>query len=242
VYSVEPVGSTVYLGGTFTSVGGFAQSKLAAVNASDGKPVTAFKPSVQEGGVRDLHSGHGRLYVAGSFAKMGGDEKYGKLGAVNPATGAVDTSFVSKVLYVLLIREVVVAGERVYAALDGHGGEIRAFTRTGATLWYQAVDGGMQTVEVWGDTVIGGGHFDKACLNNQAGPRGECLDGVRANRGKLLAVDMNGRLLDWNPNANGIVGAWDATAHPSGSNLAVGGAFTTFGGGAHEQKRLAVFE
>jgi hypothetical protein len=240
VYSIEPAGSTVYLGGTFSSVGGFAQPALAAVNAGDGKPVTSFTPSVTEGAVRDLQSGHGRLYVAGSFSVMGGEKKYGKLGAVNLATGAVDPSFVSKVY--VLTREVVVTGDRVYAALDGRGGEIRAFTTTGATLWYQAVDGGMQTVEVWGNTVIGGGHFDKACVTNHAGPLGECVDGVRAERGKLLAVDLNGRLLDWDPSANGVVGAWDAAAHPSGSSLAVGGAFTTFGAGTHEQKRLAVFE
>lgn len=240
VYSIEPVGSTVYLGGTFLSVGGFAQPALAAVSAVNGAPVTTFKPTVAEGAVRDLQYGHDRLYVAGAFGTMGGDKKYGKLGAVNPSTGAVDTSFVSKVY--VLTREVEVAGDRVYAALDGRGGEIRAFTRAGETLWYQAVDGGMQTVEVWGSTVIGGGHFDKACVTNHAGPLGQCVDGVRAERGKLLAVDMNGKLLDWNPAANGVVGAWDATAHPSGTNLTVGGSFTTFGGGTQEQKRLAVFD
>lgn len=240
VYTIEPVGSTVYLGGTFTSVGGFAQPTLAAVNAGDGKPVTSFRPALTEGGVRDVQSGHGRLYVAGSFETLGGNEKYGKLGAVNLTTGAVDTSFVSNVH--VLTREVEVAGDRVYAALDGRGGEIRAFTESGTTLWYQAVDGGMQSVEVWGSTVIGGGHFDRACVTNHAGPLGECIDGVRAERGKLLAVDMNGRLLDWNPGANGIVGAWDVTAHPSGSNLTVGGSFTTFAGGTHLQKRLAIFD
>lgn len=240
VYSIEPVGSTVYLGGTFQSVGGFAQRALAAVSASTGAPVTGFTPTVAEGAVRDLQFGHDRLYVAGAFSMIGGDKKYGKLGAVNPTTGAVDTAFVSKVY--VLTREVEVAGDRVYAALDGRGGEIRAFTRSGETLWYQAVDGGMQTVEVWGDSVIGGGHFDKACVNNHAGPLGQCMDGVRAERGKLLAVDMNGNLLPWNPGANGVVGAWDATAHPSGTNLAVGGSFTTFAGGTQVQKRLAVFD
>ncbi|HEX2143906.1 MAG TPA: hypothetical protein VHG10_05285 [Glycomyces sp.] len=240
VYSIEPVGSTVYLGGSFLTMGGFAQPALAAVNAADGKTITGFAPKVAEGAVRDLQYGHGRLYVAGAFSMLGGDKKYGKLGAVDATTGAVDTSFVSKVY--VLTREVVVAGERVYAALDGRGGEIRAFTTSGETLWYQAVDGGMQTVEVWGSTIIGGGHFDKACVTNHAGPLGQCVDGVRAERGKLLAVDMNGMLLDWNPGANGVVGAWDATAHPSGANLAVGGSFTTFGGGTQEQKRLAVFD
>ncbi|THV31329.1 hypothetical protein [Glycomyces paridis] len=239
VYSIEPVGDKVYLGGTFASVGGFAQRALAAVNATDGKPVTGFTPSITEGAVRDLQSGHGRLYVAGSFPTLGGDKKYGKLGAVNPASGAVDTGFVSKVY--VLTREVVVDGDRVYAALDGRGGEIRAFTSTGETLWYQAVDGGMQTVEVWGGMVIGGGHFDKACVTNHAGPLGQCVDGVKAERGKLLAVDMNGKLLAWNPGANGIVGAWDATAHPSDESLSVGGSFTTFGGGTVVQRRFAVF-
>jgi hypothetical protein len=240
VYSIEPVGSTVYLGGTFLTVGGFAQRALAAVSAVDGAPVTTFKPSVAEGAVRDLQYGHDRLYLAGAFATIAGEKKYGKLGAVDPSTGAVDTGFESKVY--VLTREVVVAGDRVYAALDGRGGEIRAFSTTGETLWYQAVDGGMQTVEVWGTTVIGGGHFDKACVNNHAGPLGQCVDGVRAQRGKLLAVDMNGKLLDWNPAANGVVGAWDATANPSGANLTVGGSFTTFGGGTQIQKRLAVFD
>lgn len=240
VYAIEPVGSTVYLGGTFLSVGGSAQPTLAAVNSTDGKVITGFTPKVAEGAVRDLQYGHDRLYVAGAFSMIDGDKKYGKLGAVNPSSGAVDPSFVSKVY--VLTRKVVVAGDRVYAALDGRGGEIRAFTATGATLWYQATDGGMQTVEVWGNTVIGGGHFDKACVTNHAGPQGQCVDGVRAARGKLLAVDMNGKLLDWNPGANGIIGAWDATAHPSGTNLAVGGSFTTFGGGVLEQKRLAVFD
>lgn len=240
VYAIEPVGSTVYLGGSFLSVGGFAQPALAAVSAVDAAPVTGFTPKVAEGAVRDLQYGHDRLYVAGAFGTMGGDKKYGKFGAVNPASGAVDTSFVSKVY--VLTREIVVAGDRVYVALDGRGGEIRAFATSGETLWYQAVDGGMQTVEVWGNTVIGGGHFDKACVSNHAGPQGQCVDGVRAERGKLLAVDMNGKLLDWNPAANGVVGAWDATANPSGTNLTVGGSFTTFGGGTQVQKRLAVFD
>lgn len=239
VYAIEPAGSTVYLGGNFASVGGFGQRALAAVSAEDGSPVTSFTPDIPTGAVRDLQPGHGRLYVSGSFSTLGGEKKYGKLGAVDPETGAVDTSFESKVF--VLTRQVVVSGDRVYAALDGRGGEIRAFTTTGETLWYQAADGGMQTVEVWGDVVIGGGHFDEACVSNHAGPRGECVDGIRAHRGKLLAVDLDGTLLPWNPGANGVIGAWDATAHPSGANLTVGGSFTTFGGGMVEQKRFAVF-
>ncbi|THV43507.1 hypothetical protein [Glycomyces buryatensis] len=240
VYSIEPVGDTVYLGGTFAKVGRFEQARLAAVTASDGTPLTGFVPRVQQGAVRDLQLGHDRLYAAGAFSMMEDEKKYGKLAAVDLDSGAVDRSFESKVY--VLTREVAVAGERVFAALDGRGGEIRAFERSGETAWYQAVDGGMQSVAVWGDVVIGGGHFDKACVTNHAGPNGECVDGVRAPRGKLLAVDSNGKLLPWNPNANGVIGVWDVTTHPQGANLTAGGTFTTFGGGAIEQKRLAVFD
>ncbi|WP_162145917.1 PQQ-binding-like beta-propeller repeat protein [Glycomyces tenuis] len=240
VFAVEPAGDRVYLGGRFATVGGHAQPYLAAVSASDGAPVTSFAPRVQEGAVRDIASGHGRLYASGGFGSVEDEKQFGKLAAFDPESGAVDRSFQASVY--VLTRQVVVDGDRLYAALDGRGGEVRAFDTSGEALWYQAADGGMQAVTVWGDTIIGGGHFDKACDTNHAGPNGECVDGVKAPRGKLLAVDENGKLLPWNPNANGIIGVWDLKVHPSGTGLAVAGAFTTFGGGSMEQRHLALFE
>lgn len=240
VFAVEPVGDRVYLGGQFASVGGHRQSHLAAVNATDGAPDTSFAPRVQEGSVRDIEAGHGRLYASGAFTYAEGEKRFGKLAAFDPASGAVDRTFQATVY--VLTRQIVVSGERLYGALDGRGGEIRAFDRSGEALWYQAVDGGMQSVTAWGDTIIGGGHFDEACDTNHAGPNGECVDGTKAPRGKLLAVDEDGELLPWNPDANGVIGVWDLETHPSGANMAVGGSFTTFRGGTVEQKRLAVFE
>ncbi|GAB3647001.1 PQQ-binding-like beta-propeller repeat protein [Glycomyces tarimensis] len=240
VFAVEPVGDTVYLGGRFGSVGGHAQWYLAAVSASDGAPITSFAPRLQEGSVRDIESGHGRLYASGGFSYVEDDKKFGKLAAFDPSTGGLDRSFQATVY--VLTRQIALDGEHVYGALDGRGGEIRAFDRSGEALWHQGVDGGMQAVTVWGGVVIGGGHFDLACETNKSGPRGECLDGVKAERGKLLAIDRDGNLLPWNPGANGVIGVWDLKTHPEGTSLAVGGAFTTFGGGSMEQKRFAVFD
>ena len=86
-----------------------------------------------------------------------------------------------------------------------------------------------------------GNHFKNGFASATAATDGQRVYASFGPRG-LMAVDMNGKLLDWNPAANGVVGAWDATAHPSGTNLTVGGSFTTFGGGTQEQKRLAVFD
>ena len=240
VFAVEPVGSTVYLGGRFATVGGHAQPAFAAVSASDARPITAFAPRVQQGSVRDIETGHDRLYASGGFSYVEDDKKFGKIAAFDPSSGALDRSFQATVY--VLTRQIVIDGDRVYAALDGRGGEVRAFDRSGRALWYQAVDGGMQAVSVWGDVIIAGGHFDQACVTNKSGPTGECVDGVKADRGKLLAVDRNGKLLSWNPGANGVIGVWDIKTHPNGANLTAGGSFTTFGGGTVEQKRLAVFD
>lgn len=240
VFAVEPFGDRVYLGGQFASVGGHGQRHLAAVTASDGAVITSFAPQVQEGAVRDLRAGHGRLYAAGGFDRVEGERRFGKLAAFDPSTGGLDRSFQASVR--VLTRQIAVDDDRVYGALDGRGGEVRAFGPSGESLWYKAVDGGMQTVALWGDAVIAGGHFDYTCYTNRAGPSRVCLDGIEYRRGKILAVDRDGELLPWNPNANGVTGVWDLDTHPEGASLAVGGSFTTFGGGVVQQQRLALFE
>lgn len=240
VFAIEPVGDSVYLGGRFTKVGDAERRHLAAVSASTGSPVTSFAPRIQEGSVRDVEYGHGRLYVSGGFSYVEDEKRYGKLAALDASTGRLDRGFDPNIF--VLTRQITLTGDRVYAALDGRGGEVRALDMDGDTLWYQAVDGGMQAVSVWEGTIIAGGHFDQACTTNKSGPTGECVDGVMAERGKLLAVDASGNLLPWNPGANGVIGVWDLKTHPEGANLAAGGSFTTFGGGTMDQKRLAVFD
>ncbi|WP_199038291.1 hypothetical protein [Glycomyces salinus] len=240
VFAIEPLGDRVYLGGRFAKVGQTERRYLAAVTADTGAVVESFTPSLQEGSVRDIEYGHGRLYVSGSFSYAENEKRYGKLAAFEAGDGDLDRDFDPRIF--VLTRQITLYGDQVYAALDGRGGEVRAFDQDGDTLWYQGVDGGMQAVAVWNGTVIAGGHFDRACTTNRSGPTGECVDGVLADRGKLLAVDTDGNLLRWNPGANGVIGVWDLKTHPRGSNLAAGGSFTTFGDGEMEQKRLAVFD
>ncbi|WP_100445953.1 PQQ-binding-like beta-propeller repeat protein [Glycomyces xiaoerkulensis] len=240
VFAVEPAGDTVYLGGRFARVAGADRRHLAAVSAGDGSVLGSFKAAVGDGSVRDIEHADGRLYISGSFGHVEGEERHGKLAALDPAAGALDPSFDARVY--VLIRQIAVDGDRVYAALDGRGGELRAFDRGGEALWHQGVDGGVQAVTVWDGAIVAGGHFDRACVTNRSGPTGECVDGTKADRGKLFAVDSGGRMLPWNPGANGVIGVWDLETHPRGSNIAAGGTFTTFGGGSMWQQRLAIFD
>ncbi|ACY96601.1 PKD domain-containing protein [Thermomonospora curvata] len=80
-------GQSLYVGGTFTSVGGASTSRLVRINATTGQVISSF--SVQTNGrVRDLRLANGRLYVAGDFTHVNGVSRPA-LAAVNPNTGAL---------------------------------------------------------------------------------------------------------------------------------------------------------
>ena len=68
VYTMLANGSNVYIGGSFTTVGGATHKNLAEVNATSGAVVTAFtnssKPNAE---VRALTMANGNLYVGGAF-------------------------------------------------------------------------------------------------------------------------------------------------------------------------------
>lgn len=79
-------GNTLYIGGTFDSVGGSARSNLAAIDLGTGT-VTAWNPGAS-GTVTGLGLSGDRstLYVGGSFTTLGGDSR-NYLGAVSTASG-----------------------------------------------------------------------------------------------------------------------------------------------------------
>ncbi|WP_432949219.1 PKD domain-containing protein [Kribbella sp. CA-253562] len=81
-------GQSVYLGGSFTTVNGTSQPRLARVNLANGSLVTTFRPSVNRQ-VYDIKLSGGRLYLGGLFTAVGGQAR-SVLAAVNPDTGAVD--------------------------------------------------------------------------------------------------------------------------------------------------------
>jgi hypothetical protein len=129
----------------------------------------------------------------------------------------------------------------VYAAGDGSGGHLVAWTPTGA-LKFPTVqtDGGAQAVTVLGGEVDVGGHWDNVCpqgVSQGTGGNFNCA-GTALTRHKLLSVDeASGRLTDWNPGANSPLGVFGLTA--ASGTLAAGGDFTRVAGVA--RGRFALF-
>ena len=80
VWALASDGTSLYVGGTFTTVNGVARRGLAKLNPTTGAVDTAFNANLSSGKVTEVALVSGRLLAGGTFP--------GKLRAVNPATGA----------------------------------------------------------------------------------------------------------------------------------------------------------
>ncbi|TNC39314.1 PKD domain-containing protein [Mumia zhuanghuii] len=82
-------GESVYVGGSFTTIGGQSAKNLARVRVSDGSLVAGFDGGSPTGVVKDLRLSGGRLYVAGMFTHIRG-KRQPALATLDPQTGAFD--------------------------------------------------------------------------------------------------------------------------------------------------------
>ncbi|MDQ3465836.1 MAG: hypothetical protein M3500_14350, partial [Actinomycetota bacterium] len=82
-------GSTVYAGGTFTTVNGATHRNLTLLNSGNGSLAAGFKAATLNGAVNDLALSGGRLFVGGTFSTAGA-VGHGGFATLNPTTGGVD--------------------------------------------------------------------------------------------------------------------------------------------------------
>jgi Concanavalin A-like lectin/glucanases superfamily len=224
----------LYLGGRITAVDGVPRANLAAFTLGTGA-LDSWAPTTDDT-VNALAAGNGRIYIGGRFHKTNGVSSTLRLTAVDAATGVLDRVFLPKPVSQVFALTATEGG--VVAALGGQGGRAVAYTATGAARWTRVFDGDAQAVAVLDGITYVGGHFDKACTTTNNGVKGICTDGS-VPRGKLAAVDAQGNLLDWSPQANGVAGTRQlATSAALGAISAVGD-FTTVGG--LTRKRYASF-
>jgi hypothetical protein len=96
VYALSAGASnTVYIGGSFKTVGGVPQRGLARVGLSNGQRISTFNAKINWGDVRQLIARGSRLYVGGTFSAINGTTRVA-LARVSPTSGAVDTAFDAK--------------------------------------------------------------------------------------------------------------------------------------------------
>jgi outer membrane protein assembly factor BamB len=91
VHSVLSDGTSVYIGGEFTTINGVAKSRLAKVDAVTGAVDPSFTANAPNF-VSDLLLWGNKLYVVGEFGQINGVARKGAA-LVDKATGAVDPTF-----------------------------------------------------------------------------------------------------------------------------------------------------
>ena len=91
VQAIAASGSTVFLGGSFTKVGGKGHQRLAAVDATTGAPITTFKPTINAE-VMTLALSGSDVYAGGMFTTVNG-ATHDYLAALNTSTGVLDPAF-----------------------------------------------------------------------------------------------------------------------------------------------------
>jgi hypothetical protein len=106
VQVIRVIGKRVYVGGSFTSIGGRNVRNIAAIGRGSGRVVAGFRASVN-GTVDALAASANTLYVGGSFSAVDGRAR-GNLGAVALGSGAINTSWR------------VTANGTVHTLLDAH--------------------------------------------------------------------------------------------------------------------------
>ena len=91
VQALESDGTSLWVGGGFSTVGGLSKSRLAKVSVATGALDRSFSAS-PSGAVRAVDWINGELYVGGAFGSIGG-APHARFAKLDPLTGAAVASF-----------------------------------------------------------------------------------------------------------------------------------------------------
>jgi hypothetical protein len=208
-------GTTLYIGGDFTSVGAQNRRCIAALDAATGY-ATGWDPNCG-GQVRALAASGSTVFAGGGFVSIGGVNR-NRIAALDLTTG-IPTAWNPNATN-NSVTCLAVSGSIVYAggSFSQIGGQNRSCiaaldAATGnATAWNPISQSAVNALVVSGSTVYVGGQFF-------------AIGGQQRNR--IAALDATtGNATAWNPNAGSTVNALAV----NGSTVYAGGAFATIGG------------
>ena len=238
VHALAVAGSIVYAGGAFTSIGGLARNRIAALNAGvNTNNATSWNPNVTGTSgvhVKALAFAGSTVYAGGFFTGIGGQLRQ-KIGAIDAASGLpTDCRIQPGTMTPQMLRALAVSGSTVFAGgtFTAIGGQTRNriaaldanLDTNNATAWNPNANGSVNVLSVSGSTVYAGGAFTS-------------IGGQLRNRlgGLDSAVNTN-NATSFDPNASGEVKALAL----SPLRLVAGGSFTSMG--LSPQSSIAFFE
>ena len=145
VRAIAQIGTTIYVGGSFTAVGygagTIARAYLAALDATTGLLVDAFNPRPDNAVDALLKSTDGtKLYAGGVFNRIGGCTPCDRLAMLDPATGAANPNFHPQPNASVL--KLALYGRTLY--LGGKFTVVAGVTRSGLAA-VDAITGGLGT-------------------------------------------------------------------------------------------------
>jgi hypothetical protein len=221
-------GTTVYVGGIFTTVnGGTTRNYLCALDASTGL-ATSWNPNVN-GTVQDITVNGTTVYVGGNFTVVNGATSRNFVCALDASTG-IATAWNPNLDNAVL--SLAISGSNVYlggAFTTVNGGTLRnrlcaIDIATGiATGWNPNIDNNVMTIGLDGAIVYVGGAFTTV--------NGGTI------RNYICSLDATTGLANsWNPNMNN----WVWALNLAGTNVYASGGFTTVNGGTARNQLCAL--
>jgi hypothetical protein len=222
-------GTTLYLGGGFTTVNGTtARNHLAAVDITTGT-ATSWNPSADQT-VYGLDISGADVGVGGTFVSVNPQAR-NNLAALDATTGQLTSwnpDADGPVLALLASGSTIYAGGH-FANVNGSTARsnLAAFDTTGtgvATGWDPNLSGEVKALALAGTTIYAGGSFSSVNAGN-------------VTRHNVAAFDTTtATATGWDPNAGDIVNALAI----SGTTVYLGGGFTTINGGTTRNHLAAV--
>lgn len=234
--------TTLFVGGSFLTIGGYSAELLAALNPETGTPDLHWNIKLFHGsseGVQDLLALDGCLYVAGRFTRVeppSGQRRVG-LAAID-LNFRVVTDWDPRVDDLGSAKGLATDGTNIFAV--GDFVSVAGQSRLGAVAI--STNGTGNDLSAWNPNIglpegIGRPGIEGiTMIDGQLAIFGDFNEFGRVPRQNLLSIDLaTGELNDWSPEPNGTVFSLET----SGPDLIVGGLFTHMAGA--EREGMGVF-
>lgn len=213
--------NTLYVGGSFVTMGGQPRNRIAAVALSNGQLITSWDPNANNV-VNAIGLQNNLVYLGGAFSSVGGAITRNRLAAIDIATGlptSWNPNLSGPISAIAFDNNNVYVGGNFTTVGGVSRNNFAALSKTNGTpnvAWPDATGGAVASLLLTNDTLYLGGAF--TTVGGQA-------------RSRLAALNLSSGTLitSWNPNVTGTTVS-AMTYDFSANAIYVGGTFTAISG------------